>query len=222
MFNSLSQNEYVPRGKRTYPQSQAIFQSHFEIGDKEKFQPKYESVTNYFYPPKKPIPNNFKPEHINASHWEIADKSKVKPEEVVDHWATETKKKFEQPRNPEKRQPVRDKTSLFKSQYTLGDDKTEYVTTTNAYYYDKSHIKVPDIATKEVPKWDIIMNSAVPKERIIKASNFDFYNPYRDKKRTSNNVTDYPVPGMRLDPITRRVLPTSYTAYEERLKQTNK
>jgi hypothetical protein len=215
MFNSISKNEVAPKGKRTYPQSRALFDSHFEIGDKAKIQPKYECVTHFMYPAKKPVPNNYKPEYVNASHWDISDKSKVQPQEVRDHFKTETKNQFQQPRNPEKVKPVRDKTALFQSQYSFGHEKTEYVTTTNSYYYDKTGMKVPDIATKETPKWDIIINSKVPIERVEKASNFDFYNPNRDKKRTSNNITDYPIPGTRLDPITRRVLPTSYMMYED-------
>lgn len=222
MFNSISQSELVPKGKRTYPQSRALFESHFEIGDKEKTKPKYESVTDFFYPPKKPVPNNYKPEYINASHWDISDKSNIKNNELRDHYATETKKQFQQPRNPQMRAPVRDKTTLFQSQYTLGEEKTEYTTTTNHYYYDKSNVKVPDLPRKEVAKWDIIMNKDIPKERVQQASNFDFYNPHRDKKRTSNNQTDYPIAGVRLDPITRRILPSSYMIYEQNFKEVKK
>lgn len=214
MFKSLGESDYVPRGKKSTYQSAEQFRTHFEIGD-SNYKNKYESVTDHFYKPQPYVADIKKGNNVNASSWALGDPSKT---DKVDHFATETKKQFSEPRKTERVLPVRDKTTLLKSQYQLGEEKTEYVTTSKAQFYDKSNIKIPEVKYKEKEKYHILANTNLPKDRIVNASNFDFYNPHRSKNRTSNNQTDYPLAGVRLDPITRRILPTSYNIYEQNFK----
>jgi len=205
MFNTLSTNEIVPKGKRVTAQSIDHRQSHFDFKD-PGFKTPYETVNQYFYASKERIPNDLKMEHPNTSHFELSQTRDVNPKL---HYASETKFHFGKPQNLERVKQVRDKTDLLKSNYNLGEEKAEYVTTNNSEFYDKTTMKAPDPFLRKPERYNIITNSNLPKETISKASNFDFWNQERSKNRTSNNTTDFPMYGVKIDPITNRILPTT-------------
>jgi hypothetical protein len=214
MFKTLSESDYTVKGKKTYPQSRALYDSQFQIGV-PNIKNNYESVTNHFHKPQPVVAQKAKGIDINASHWGLSQNDNI---DKNDHFKTETKNQFSKPRNPEKVGPVRDKTTLLKTNYTLGEERIEYRTTSKTEFTDKSQIKAPELQYKEKPKWDIINNTDVSKEKVQNANNFEGYNPHKSKNRTSNNQTDYPLGGYKLDPITRRILPTSYMIYEQNFK----
>lgn len=207
MFNTLSSNEFVPKGKKVLPQSTQHRQAHFDFKDSKAISnSQYESVTNYFYTPKERVPNDLKRDYSNASQVNLAQSKNIDPRL---HYASETKAQFTQPENPQRSKQVRDKTDLLKSSYNLGEDKIGYSTTNSDNFYDKSQMRVADPRLKKPERYDIVTNKSIPKEVIGKSSNFDFWNQDRMKNRTSNNVTDHPMYGVKIDPITNRILPTS-------------
>ena len=207
MFNTLSSNEAVPKGKKVLPQSTQHRQANFDFKDsKANSNSQYESVTNYFYTPKERIPNDLKKDYSNASKVKLAQTDNINPRV---HYASETKSQFTQPQNPQRPKQVRDKTDLLKSNYSLGDDKIGYSTTNSSQFYDKSQMTVADPRLKKPERYNIITNNNLPREMVSGASNFDYWNQDRMKNRTSNNLTDHPMYGVKIDPITNRVLPTS-------------
>jgi len=112
--------------------------------------------------------------------------------------------------NAEKRVPVRDKTDLLQCTYKLGEEKNDFTTVNRDQFWNKSKVEVLDLKTRAKPvRYDIVTNEGVQKERLAKASGFDFCNPERAKNLTSNNVTDFPQAGVKKDVITGRVLASS-------------
>ena len=176
MFNSLSQPDVIPRGKKVVSEmSRKFYESQWSLGDTNK-PTNYQSVKNYFHGQKDTAPvvqHTIKREHVNQHQWSIAMTDKVDPKA---HFASETRAQYDKPINPQKVGPVRDKNSLMKSQYSLGNEKTEYQTTAKREFYDKSNMKTTDIAPKQKERYDIVNNENISKEKIQQASNFDFYN----------------------------------------------
>lgn len=206
MFKTLSTNEAVPRGKKVSEQSQNNQKSNFTVKDPDYQDKNYQSVSSYFHDQKNRIPNNINMGHPNTSHFELAQTDSINPNR---HYLSETKAKFGQPQNPQKAKQVREKTELLKTTYSLGEEKSGYSTTNAEQFYDKSSIRVSDIRTKQPERYNIVTNKDLPSQMVTNASAFDFWNQDKSKNRTSNNLTDHPMYGVKIDPITNRVLPTS-------------
>ena len=205
MFNTLSNNESIPKGKKVSAQSITNRQANFSYKE-PNHNPQYETVSQYFYNPKQRIPNPSKMDTTNASQFDLAQSKSVSP---TLHFLSETKRQFGAPQNPERAKQVRDKVDLLKTTYHVGDERAGYATTFTSEFYDKSAIRAPEMRLKQPERYNIISNKEMPGERIKNASNFDFWNPHKTQNRTSNNLTDQPMRGVKLDPITNRILPTS-------------
>ncbi len=209
MFNTLSSNEAVPKGKKVMAQAIEHRQSHFDLHD-PNYNSKFETVNQYFYPSKQREPNTLRMERPNASHFDLAQTKQPDPK----HFTSETKLQFSKPENAQKAKQVREKTDLLKSSYNLGDDKIQYTTTNSSEFYDKSTQLAPDPKLRKPERYNIVTNQNMSKEMVQGASNCDFWNQERSKNRTSNNTTDFPSYGVKIDPITNRILPTSKNYFQ--------
>mgnify|MGYP000873732299 CR=1 FL=1 len=213
IMKGISDNEQVPRGKRTNQLSLDKRKSNVEIGQKD-WKNEYESVTNYFYKPQPFDPNvNTQKGKSQASTFQIAQDPKFDREA---HFKTETMKQFTAPVSTQMTKGTKDKTALFQTNYSLGDDRVSYETTSKRLFTDKSKEKTDSLPMKPRPeKYNIITNQELPTNLKQKSNVFDYWNPSQTKNHITNNVTDYPIPGRKVDIITGRVLPTSkYVPYQ--------
>ena len=208
---NFSANEIAPKGKKISGISRIFQDQQFNIG-REEWQQKHETVTQHFYIPKQAIPNLIKKEYGNISHFEVSHGHTKDPSV---HYETEKQVQFKKYNEVKRTLPVKNKTNLLQNTYTLGEEKITYSTVTKEQFYDKSSTTSDDFAMKQqnIGKYNIVNNENLSKERIKNANNYEFWNPQKSKKKTSDNVTDFPHPFTKKDIITGRVLPTSKPFY---------
>lgn len=209
MFNTISSNEAVPKGKKVLTQSLEHRQAHFDTKD-PGYNNHYQSVNQYFHTPKERIPNMIDTKHITGSQVQLGQAQLTNPKQ---HYLSETKNQFAQPQNPQKAKQTREKTELLKTTYSLGQESLNYTTSSSSQFYDKSGIQALEMRLKKEERYNIITNKNMPSQMLTNASAFDYWNQDKSKNRTSNNLTDYPTYGLKIDPITNRILPTSKAPY---------
>lgn len=208
IFKGISDKEQVPRGKKTIEKAKEFTKSQVEIGQKG-WKNEYESVTNHFYKPKPIDPQAGKNNAVaNSSNFEIGQDRNF---DRGTHYKTEAQQRFAAPvSTAEHKIPARDKTQLFGTNYSLGDDRRDFATTNKTLFNDKSRESTgPARVGYQRERYNIITNNDNSSHIKQNTNAFDHWNPEKSKSRTSNNLTDYPIPGRKVDIITGRVLPTS-------------
>jgi len=207
LLDQFNRKKTPPKGKRSLNQSFEYQRTHFVLGDPSQIQ-KPESVNQYAYSAKKVIPYKRVNRSINTSSFNIIQTIDYDPKE---HFASETRKKYEAPKFVAPVTPVRNSAQFNKSQYTLGDDKVEYISTTKQCYTDKS---------KEIHAEKSPLPSQVQLANIVKGRSNSMClaskNVYRNLSKEFCQQIEKPIAAFKLDPKSKRVTPSNYISLERR------
>ncbi|KAL4492029.1 hypothetical protein ABPG72_008450 [Tetrahymena utriculariae] len=213
MFQGISSSDFQNKGKKTCEMSQLMVKHNYNIGIKEWERP-LGSVYKYQYINRKPDPNLFKPNHPSYSQVVIPHEHQVNQNKLQQHFTSETNKSFVKYVNPEKRKPLLGTQDLTQSKFVEASLKHgfNYNRSTKSMSHQLHDFKdpatVPDIKWKpQRQRFNPITNEIYESDKLIKASQFDFYNDLKSKNRLTHNYSHIPKPKERIDIITGRKLP---------------
>eukprot|EP00743_Colponemidia_sp_Colp-15_P008224 GILK01008922.1.p1 GENE.GILK01008922.1~~GILK01008922.1.p1 ORF type:complete len:194 (+),score=19.89 GILK01008922.1:40-582(+) len=145
-----------------------------------------------------PVPKNAS-QVVLGSHY-------VSPSE---HYKTTTARHFAPPNVTERVRPARDRQQLSATNYSLGEEKSSFLSRTHEQFRPPKEVETKELPHKEKPLPD--RTHLITGERTDRKGNvFDFYDPNLNKRHRSADVAEVVPAGYRLHHTTGRLqaLPT--------------